>query len=165
MHANAYIDLCISNKKKFLILYIIDLLGARNIYIYTYYEYHRIDQKKTADEMLLPVIFIKTPSETSSSSSSVVVVKKREPSRRPPFSRTPPLLGLRFCCCPTISAAYHVERLLFLLLSVFVTVNAFSIRDFMVNRSGNKRTAAEGGTELVQCPTWHPFQVESLKVI
>lgn len=48
------------------------------------------------------------------------------------------------------------------------TANAFSIREVLLGRTvvatGNKRTtAANGGggagtDELVQCPTWHPFQ-------
>lgn len=36
------------------------------------------------------------------------------------------------------------------------TTNAFSIRDVLVGRVAAKRTSSSD--ELVQCPTWHPFQ-------
>lgn len=47
--------------------------------------------------------------------------------------------------------------LLLSLLLLVRTTSGFSIRDVLIGRSG-KRTAAGGGEELVQCPTWHPFQ-------
>ncbi|CAK5073328.1 unnamed protein product [Meloidogyne enterolobii] len=66
---------------------------------------------------------------------------------------------------PKIPKNLFLLLITLLLLILFTDKNsAFSIRDVLVARGG-KRTASGGGEELVQCPTWHPFQCPNSECI